>query len=557
LIFLFNSKNKFYILCVIIIIEYSFILHLIYRLYFCGMKQIVIAGGGFSGLYSAIQLGGEGFDVTVLEASPDRWGGRMETEVLEDFVAEWGPMRFETKLQPKFGAFIESLGVELAPFVGPTANPSLYPQYDLLLQEQNLDTLGLLRRGLLLIMGKKPNDPLDKGCQKWIDSLTETDYQYMRENAMLNGTYLWEMGFWNALSEDGILSHQAVMKIRDTGTFYHMIPDNLNAIEWIIWWLRAFKTDGQILSTVKKGTSEITKQMLKRLEVMDNVTLKLNARLVSFEEENSQKITIIYHEGDKQKVSSADHLILALPQYPLKKLTEYLPTGIASQLDAVNGFSMLKVFFIVNNPWWGYAQPPQARANRMPTREIHYFRRPEEKDSDGKGMLLLYTDRPATEFWTYFIKNRTKHDRAEINMNDAIKSQFANFMARDVSRSLQANEAFLQTGLELTTEALIKYNEMSLAEIKEDIEASIVTYGIRDWSCAPFGAGNHCWRPGVKSWEVQEQFKAFALNDGDKNVHIIGEAYSNYTGFIEGAINSSDLALESIFSTIQVSNMES
>jgi monoamine oxidase len=53
----------------------------------------------------------------------------------------------------------------------------------------------------------------------------------------------------------------------------------------------------------------------------------------------------------------------------------------------------------------------------------------------------------------------------------------------------------------------------------------------------------------VKSWEVQEIFKAFSLKNSEtKNVHIIGEAYSDYTGFIEGAINSSDWALEEITS---------
>ena len=120
-------------------------------------------------------------------------------------------------------------------------------------------------------------------------------------------------------------------------------------------------------------------------------------------------------------------------------------------------------------------------------------------------------------------------------------------MSKDVYRSLQGNEAMSTTGLQLTKEALLKYANMSLNEIKEDIEKSIVSYGIRDWSCAPYGAGNHCWRPGVKSWEIQEQFKAFALDNSDvKNIHIIGEAYSDYTGFIEGAINSSDWALEEI-----------
>lgn len=512
-------------------------------------KNILIAGGGFSGLYSAIKLSEEGHQITLIEASPDRWGGRMETSTMEGFILEWGPMRFETKLQPKFGQLIEDLGIELLPFTGPKAYPSRYPQYDLPLQEQNLDSLELLRRGILLIMGKKVNNPSDYGCQKWIDSLTEDDYRKMRKEATLNGKPLWKIGFWNALGEENVLSHQALMKIRDTGTFYHMIPDNLNAIEWTIWWLRAFKTDGQILSTIKKGTDEITVQMLNVLKSRSNVTLINHAKITSFTDVNNQVLATYMVNGVK-KEEIVDHLILALPQHPLKKLHQSFPEHIQENLDAVNGFSMTKVFFVLDKPWWGHQQAPQSRANRMPTREVHYFRRPEQNDKDGYGMVLLYTDKPATEFWNYYIENRKTHDRAEVNSNDEIKAQFANFFSKEIYRSIQGNDFTSKEGLNLTEEAIALYHDMSLEEIKTDILNAVVSYGIRDWSCTPYGAGNHCWRPGIKSWEVQEDFKAFSLNNEVKNVHIVGEAYSDYTGFIEGAINSSDWALEAISNTV-------
>ncbi len=513
------------------------------------MKNILIAGGGFSGLYSAIKLSEEGHEVTLIEASPDRWGGRMETSVMDGFILEWGPMRFETQLQPKFGQLIKDLGIELLPFTGPKAYPSRYPQYDLPLQEQNLDSLELLRRGVLLIMGKKINDPLDFGCQKWIDSLTEDDYRAIRKEATLNGKPLWKIGFWNALVEGNVLSHQALMKIRDTGTFYHMIPDNLNAIEWTIWWLRAFRTDGQILATIKKGTEEITIQMLNVLKSRSNVTLVNDAKIQSFIAEG-EKISVNYTIGNKNNKAIVDHLVLAMPQHPLKKLENSLPGAIQEDLDAVNGFSMTKVFFVLDKPWWGHNQAPQSRANRMPTREVHYFRRAEGQDEDGHGMVLLYTDKPATEFWNYYIENKKTHDRAEVDNNDEIKVQFANFFSKEIYRSIQGNDFSSKEGLSLTQEAIALYHDMSLEEIKEDIFAAVISYGIRDWSCTPYGAGNHCWRPGIKSWEVQENFKAFSLNDGLKNVHIVGEAYSDYTGFIEGAINSSDWALEAIAESV-------
>jgi hypothetical protein len=38
-----------------------------------------------------------------------------------------------------------------------------------------------------------------------------------------------------------VLSHYAVVKIRDWGTYYHFLHANLNAAEWLIFWLKAIK----------------------------------------------------------------------------------------------------------------------------------------------------------------------------------------------------------------------------------------------------------------------------------------------------------------------------
>jgi monoamine oxidase len=43
-----------------------------------------------------------------------------------------------------------------------------------------------------------------------------------------------------------------------------------------------------------------------------------------------------------------------------------------------------------------------------------------------------------------------------------------------------------------------------------------------------------------------DAFKAFDFGSGARNLHIVGEAYSDYQGFIEGALNSAELALRTI-----------
>jgi monoamine oxidase len=67
----------------------------------------------------------------------------------------------------------------------------------------------------------------------------------------------------------------------------------------------------------------------------------------------------------------------------------------------------------------------------------------------------------------------------------------------------------------------------------------IVSYGIRHWGTELYGVACHLWKPGVKSWAVQERVAAFSLErNGPANVHICGEAFSDYQGFIEGALRT-------------------
>jgi hypothetical protein len=299
---------------------------------------------------------------------------------------------------------------------------------------------------------------------------------------------------------------------------------------------------GQQLASIEGGSARLTEGLLTRLRSHANVTLAGGHKLMGVRPVELGKPTLALEVATQNGAVTlrAERLVLALPRLPLLKLTRHLPEHIASQLDSVNGFPMLKVFFVCNTPWWSYGQPPQQYANCMPTREIHYFRRPPEGDADGHGMVLLYMDRPSTEFWRHYVIDGDRHDRAELDQNPRIVDAFALFVARDVKRSAESGTG---TALKLTDNARRIFGDMSLAETAGYIRNSIITYGIRDWARAPYGAANHGWQPGVRSWKVMDAFKAFDFGSGARNLHIVGEAYSDYQGFIEGALNSAELAL--------------
>src|SRR6476620_11637409 len=108
-------------------------------------QQIVIAGGGVAGLYCAVRLAEAGHKVLILEASSDRWGGRIETEDMAGFIAEYGPMRFEPTLQPRFARLCADLGVGLVDFSGPSADQVNAPDLELPEEERGLNSLQLLK----------------------------------------------------------------------------------------------------------------------------------------------------------------------------------------------------------------------------------------------------------------------------------------------------------------------------------------------------------------------------------------------------------------------------
>jgi monoamine oxidase len=219
--------------------------------------------------------------------------------------------------------------------------------------------------------------------------------------------------------------------------------------------------------------------------------------------------------ADQKTVEAlARHVILALPRSPLKKLASFFPEEIQQDLDAVFGFPLVKCFFVTENPWWTEQTPLQKNATLMPAREVHYTYRP----SDGKGMVMVYTDRPATEFWKVYVEG-VVHDRAEINRSEELKRQFFKYLGVDLQDPTQPQRR----------------------------ARTVTTWAIRDWGREPYGAGAHTWRPGVRSWEILGRLCAFRLpgSSAAANVHICGEAYCDYQG-IEGAIRSAEQALETV-----------
>jgi hypothetical protein len=67
----------------------------------------------------------------------------------------------------------------------------------------------------------------------------------------------------------------------------------------------------------------------------------------------------------------------------------------------------------------------------------------------------------------------------------------------------------------------------------------LLAAGMHDWGLKPYEGAAHAWRPGSDPKRIMEYFRAFSLKGReDKRLHICGEAYSDYQGFMEGALRS-------------------
>src|SRR4029077_7734320 len=257
------------------------------------------------------------------EAQRDAEAAQAVPVPLDDFmVAEFGPMRVEPAHQPYLRRLLEDL--QITPESGPyrkwsdqvpfspyaseaPAAPAFHLDGEEAQQSTILDLILLALRRIFesveFVDGDQvvtenpwrlgnPDDPDDakdkdtpyhelnhfwhemrddrflhrrywqRYMRDWINLLREEQYQLIRTRARFVGTPLHQMGFWNVLGS--VLSHMATVKLRDWGSFYHLVGDNPNAAEWIIFWLRAMRSTDSLVG-IRGGMDWIVYKACDRL----------------------------------------------------------------------------------------------------------------------------------------------------------------------------------------------------------------------------------------------------------------------------------------------------
>ncbi|SEL31001.1 flavin monoamine oxidase family protein [Nitrosovibrio tenuis] len=529
-----------------------------------------------------------------------------KVSTIEYFRAEFGPMRIEPRDQPLLEALLSELGIreqtpgeeesldDLVPFSSYISEDPMEPRFTLREEEAQQKTpfdlmILALRRIFELVEDIEPeatdSQALNKEENKkksgpwhtdaaneqwrnlhdaaffyrhywkgelleWIHNLTDEDFVRIRQHARFRGEPLWNLGFWNVLSE--VLSHYAVVKIRDWGSYYHFVHENLNAAEWIIFWLRAIRSTGS-LRGIRGGMSRIIWRLLEKLHKAREenpslcIQIQKNTKVTDIQSDGDAinvgfTVTNEEYENKEEQLVRAKRVILALPKRPLEEISwgGNPPVYLKKALNAVACLPLLKCFFVIERPWWEDNRPLNRYAADLPTRELLYVK----SNDRTKGLIMVYTDRPAITFWSDYLREiecdhqKSHRDPAE-NLEDPqleIQEMAKTWFSRkekgpDYPRLWQR---FVQFARDY--------------EHHDFTQDRLLACGMRDWGKKPFGAAAHGWLPGVMSWKHIEYLEAFSLDQDNarSNVHICGEAFSDYQGFIEGALRSATRVLDRI-----------
>jgi hypothetical protein len=217
-----------------------------------------------------------------------------------------------------------------------------------------------------------------------------------------------------------------------------------------------------------------------------------------------------------------DRVILALPAKPLADIVDNslddfqkIEPDIGELVSSAFGFPMVKVFAVVDRVFWKDAQQANELATSMPTRELHYWR---GLTGTNRGMMMAYTDRPATSFWANYVAPGPQQDATTYAREDKttrLKMKVLNFIRLGGGAKVNADD--------------------------------IAWYGIRDWGRDPYGAANHAWRPERRYWVVMRRLAQLGKDDSKHMLHVCGEAFSDYHGFMEGSLRSAVYSLHRMF----------
>jgi hypothetical protein len=407
--------------------------------------------------------------------------------------------------------------------------------------------------------GMSPDD-----LQAWVmNSLLPFNSQLSAEDwwtvPVLNGTPLYQIGFWNLLYK--VLSSEAYQYMYDASGYYTNVANSSAPLSLPI---TEYDPNNKYW-TLDEGYEQLPHVVAQKF-VDAGGEIHMNHRLDSFGRrahdgqyalcfaktvtDAKGKTTdldtreIFADDPDAetrhdaalhQAHIDADRVVLALPRRSIELIRwnrMERDTSLRKDVESVISQAAFKMFLGYPYPWWRSLGVDAGRTiTDMPIRQTYYFQTesemPEGDPSNHNSLLMVsYNDLGSVPFWKALEAGEPFEGTPDSPANEFVKGAAVRPHRFQISRDM----------VEAAQEQVREVHGLKFVP-----EPYTAVY--HDWSEDPYGAGWHAWKAGEKFWEVMPRMRGI---DGE-NVHVCGEAYSIGQGWVEGALQTAELMLKEHF----------
>ncbi|WP_411891002.1 flavin monoamine oxidase family protein [Yoonia sp. SDW83-1] len=529
--------------------------------------DFAIVGGGASGVYTAwrlaraterelrkirAQIGGEGpLNIAIFEGS-DRIGGRLlsaSPSSMPDTPMEIGGMRFLNN-QPLVRDLVHKLGIAHheqvvdAPdnyawlrrrhFIQSNLNkPEAKLPYNLTDKERAVVKSAATQSPAELIFWAVYQEFPE------INGMKPDELAAFLRKAKVGGRDLYDIGFWNLLSRH--LSHEG-RQLAITTIGYDVLGANANAVD-IIAENFDFTPDTKYY-LFDDGFEAMLWELANQFQKSGHIHME--RVLDSFDDfemdDGKTAMRLRFEDGEDVEARA---IVLAMPQAAIQGLRRTGPVldperapEVQQMLHAVEGIPLYKLFLIYETPWWKeQCGLTEGRSlTDIPVRQCYYW----STNDDSYSAIMAYNDQASSSFWGgYQIGPLGPRDAAQSGFGARpFESRHDEWITpKDhLGERRRKNWDDHKAPHEMVVEMHRQLMEMHrVASAPFPIDAAFM-----DWMNAPYGGAVHFWNPGYKSWEVVEKMPQPV--DG-VNAFIVGEAYSTVQTWVEGAFQTSEIAL--------------
>jgi phytoene dehydrogenase-like protein len=555
--------------------------------------RIIIVGGGVAGLYAARRYLRMGHDVILYEART-RLGGRLDSITLSGIgtTLEAGAMRLTTADELLEG-LIKDLGLKTIPHEMPVgyslrgigvpigastattstddlASTSSEPPQPYKLKGEAQDLIRkhgmrpdvLISYAIVCFLKQLAFEPLARDnaraatdlqskiaaldtSEPSLQDFTKRDWKLITQYGRWNGTPIYDLGIQNVFSR--FLGSDGAQFVVDT-LGYDTVPANWNAAAAMPWFALDFSPDtkyrmivggfGRLVNGLVEGIEEAGGKIYTGWQL---------THLTPIGSGSAPRWHLHFKilESGKVQVEEADRVVLAMPPGPIERLMVDHPAWIPFKdkyLSAVQKRSLLKIFLVYEcpTPWWKGFPLPGADTARICTnlhvRDVYFYSNEWIKahsdylttSNPHRAVVMVYTDGEHVDFFrpamTKSASNQPHYKQPE--NRDGISPLDETDM-QNIVRARGASKRLIAKIHE-------QFEEMLGLEPDSIPEPLFALY--TDWAGDPFErSGWHTWNCGVEPWAVARRM----LDPiGTGTLSIVGEAFSDVQGWVEGALKS-------------------